>query len=246
VVAGSIVYLLGYLVWVLNAFQNRLGFLPALDAQYFIAGAIPALLLYLMYRASIVSTQSVERFREWLYADSNPKASKILLKRWLLISYYLVFSLIPLMILLHINERLLLVVGMIWITLELIVHNSLMYHSKAFKSGRFSRRFTIGICIVVFGIITFMFYYFFLYRSLPQELGGVRPRCAYLDVAKEEISNETFALLAPTVVTQSTQPVVQSNELEVLYSGSGVLVVRSQGRVIELPRSAIHAINSCN
>jgi hypothetical protein len=43
----SVLYVLGYLSWSAYAYDNHFGLLPALDAQYFAAGVLPALVCVL-------------------------------------------------------------------------------------------------------------------------------------------------------------------------------------------------------
>src|SRR5262249_33827570 len=64
--AVTVVYVLGYFVWSLNAYRNGLGILPALDLQYFVAGVFPTLVLatlvtfYSMLRNSVISKREVK------------------------------------------------------------------------------------------------------------------------------------------------------------------------------------------
>src|SRR5215208_1534447 len=49
VVGVATVYIAGYLVWSINAWQNNLGIPPALDLQYFVAGSVPVLIVGLAF-----------------------------------------------------------------------------------------------------------------------------------------------------------------------------------------------------
>lgn len=46
-ISGAIIYGVGYLFWSVHALQHNLGFLPALDLQYLIAGILPSFILIL-------------------------------------------------------------------------------------------------------------------------------------------------------------------------------------------------------
>lgn len=48
-VIASVLYILGYIIWSVSAFQSDLGLLPAIESQYFIAGIVPTLILWLVY-----------------------------------------------------------------------------------------------------------------------------------------------------------------------------------------------------
>lgn len=54
ILAGSMVYALGYLFWCFSAWKYRLGWLPALRFNYFVAGSICTLALLLVYGATKV------------------------------------------------------------------------------------------------------------------------------------------------------------------------------------------------
>jgi hypothetical protein len=85
-----------------------------------------------------------------------------------------------------------------------------------------------------------------LYPKIPQEFGGARPQPACLDVIKAQISNETIEGILPIDANNSNEPVVRSLRVEVLFSGSDVVIVRSQGRVYKITKNAIQAIATCN
>jgi hypothetical protein len=101
-----------------------------------------------------------------------------------------------------------------------------------------------GTLLVVFVGLTF--YVQKVYPTFPQEFGGVRPRCASLDVVKAQVSHETLQDIVSTEAIKSTQPVVRSLKVEILYSGSSVVLVRSQGRVYEIAKNVIQTINACD
>ena len=44
-VGAGTVYILGYVTWSISAYSQGLGLLPALEAQYFMAGVVPAVIL---------------------------------------------------------------------------------------------------------------------------------------------------------------------------------------------------------
>ena len=48
-VIATMLYITGYVVWAFNAWRNKLGLLPALDPQYFVAGFVPLTIISLAY-----------------------------------------------------------------------------------------------------------------------------------------------------------------------------------------------------
>ena len=64
------------------------------------------------------------------------------------------------------------------------------------------------------------------YPYLPQELGGVRARCAFMDTERLKLSDEVqMAVLSPDVRTITGPPVVTTRQLDILYSGSDFWLV---------------------
>jgi len=59
---AGFVYLLGYTSWANYALTTRIGLVPVLDAQYFAAGIVPALILLLF----ILSVRMLRAFQRWL------------------------------------------------------------------------------------------------------------------------------------------------------------------------------------
>jgi hypothetical protein len=62
-VTATILYIVGYLVWSYNAWRNKLGLLPTLDPQYFVAGLIPVLVLSAGY---LIASRLKRFFVSWL------------------------------------------------------------------------------------------------------------------------------------------------------------------------------------
>lgn len=103
----------------------------------------------------------------------------------------------------------------------------------------------IGIVLLVIGAVALTFATD-LHQKIPQEFGGARPRSACLDVIKAQISGETIAGILPVDASKSSEPVVRSLRVEVLFSGSDVMVVRSEKKVYRLTKSTIETVTTCN
>jgi len=70
--------------------------------------------------------------------------------------------------------------------------------------------------------------YLGLYPRLPQELGGPQPRCAYVDLVREDTAPFTLSALASAdAATISGGKVIRSNRLDVYFSSSDYLLVRA-------------------
>ena len=70
---------------------------------------------------------------------------------------------------------------------------------------------------------------------LPQQLGGMQPRCAVLDIDKRELSEKTInTLTGETANTSSQQPVIRTAPLALLFVGSSYVLVRRYDINIEI------------
>ena len=95
-------------------------------------------------------------------------------------------------------------------------------------------------------ILAFIIFVWELYPKIPQEFGGARPRHACLDVAREQISNETVEGIMPVDAGKSNTPIVRSPRVEILFSGSDVMLVKARGRVYTITKSTIRAVTTCD
>ena len=75
--------------------------------------------------------------------------------------------------------------------------------------------------------------------SLPQELGGIRTNCAYLDIATRELSEQTKNLLG---VDEQSAKVITTEELEIVFHTSDQVWIRVSGGSLQINQGAIRAI----
>jgi hypothetical protein len=114
------------------------------------------------------------------------------------------------------------------------------------------RAFYFLLFVVGFVFVSLIFYQERIYTQLPQELGGLKPRCAYLDMRVEGLSEETHQVIAAPVRTGADAAVVRSLQLDVLFASNSLLMVRpnpappgAEGVVYEISRSNVQAITWC-
>lgn len=109
--------------------------------------------------------------------------------------------------------------------------------------------YLIPIIAIIVGVT---FYINTLYPSIPQELGGARPRCVQLDLVKSGFSETTLRVLLPPREITANSKVVRSRELGLLFSGSNYLIVsvlnaeHRLGQKFDISRSAVNAIIWCD
>jgi len=244
-VGGAILYGLGYPVRLLNASRYHLGDVPALDFQYVMSGIVPALILGLAWAAAT-------SFFRW-----RAKLASVRILRWLI-----PVSLIGVFILLLSLPR---IAGQskwpYWVVGFL--YASLFYLFLTAKSDLdwFDR--TYKYVVLAYFCLVCLIGYLTIYPHLPRQLGGPQPRCAYVDLVRDEVAPPTLAELTRPVDMDKvavTEKVVRSTKLEVYFANSDYLLVRAAivpggqkeadplsnpNRLYELRKETIRAIQWC-
>jgi hypothetical protein len=276
-VVGGALYILGYIVWSINAYIQKLGLLPAFESQYFIAGIVPFLIIVVLYFLIRHNWTSKLRLLGWLKIGGTFGWWENFLK--LLPSIFFVVSIFLSQTGLtkYLAGRTSLVLKILVLIAGLLVLLAIF----SIDFGRDLEKLRTGsagtnwkdkilltvrsIIIVVAGAAVIIFYVLLVYSRLPQSLGGVRPRCAYLDVQSKGVSNNTLkailptsvstAMNIPTVAVPNSTPVgtagaeseiIRSDKLEVLFFGSDYVIVRVHQDVYEIKKDVIHALRSCD
>lgn len=263
-VTAVIVYILGYLVWSLNAWVNNLGLLPALDFQYFVAGIFPALLIWLVYIGVGNGRRLSKNFTKWFDPDAKGKVRY--LRRFMRLINHLFWWTLGVKIILQQIEE----IGIANVdifsgiqvdisirTILFIAVFVLVMLPFYFVTGltKFSHLESLLYCYVVLigaFVVGLGFYTFAIYPQLPQALGGLRPRCVYLDVKKGEMSNGTLKDIFPVDAIKSSSEVVRSVKVDIFFSGGEFIRVRphveNQGvtpRVYKIRKDIVQTVVSC-
>jgi len=270
-VTAAVFYFLGYIVWAINAYRNNLGLLPGLDFQYFIAGA-PAVLIILALYLLIAACRLLRgKVRRWI--GSSPTGGRLYLCRAMFLLALLAGFLIIVpptgwfkAVFPHFTHGTWLAIGA---ALMIMVSYPFVTQLATIKDEPASKRKTLrlllveifsslvglflGLLAIVYAAMFFialaaiaLIYCVELYPKIPQEFGGARPSYAYLDVVKSQMSNETIAGVLPIDANKSQEAVVRSVRLEVLFSGSDIMLVRSQGKVYKLSKGIIQTVTVCD
>lgn len=244
-IGGGVLYILGYIVWSLNALRNNMGLLPALDSQYFLAGIVPAIILWLL----IVGIRSVKRFIEKLpeWFSTNKKEWKVTLHR-VFICFFITSFMVFLASLTDWYGK---TFPFTWryvipISLTITMITSYFVAAKWFTSRfvRFVGIINFTYYLVLFCYVGLSFYVSVVYPKLPQELGGVHPRRGYLDILRAQVSNETLRDLVSDETFKSNKQVVRSIEVEVLFSGSNFILLRPNSVGEEKPKVKVYEIKN--
>lgn len=239
IVIGGALYGAGYATWALYAFTINAGPVSALQVQYFAAGA-PAVFLLVTGSAALVLSRRFlsERWPGYLarLATRSRLAIQLLIlsvSGVLLVASHLITRYAQ-------HTPTYAVLTATFMILGIAVAALLPQPSHA-VGGTTSLLGIAAALLVLTGTLLFIR---FVYPTVPQELGGGRPRLAALDVRSADFSAETLMLLDVT----NSKPVARTGRVAVInMSADTVLVVMGTGRVRDLPhleinRSSIVAI----
>ena len=272
-VLGGTLYILGYVVWSINAFINKLGLLPAFESQYFIAGIVPFVIIFFGSVLVRLAWKNNLHLPSWL---NIWKANlwKTLLQALIVLIAQIYFSksgigMIRGYLTTYRNVIGAIVAGIVGVFVVLALFSfdpatdgpKLDTGAGGTRKKRFRAlsRFAI-LLLVIIGLGSGVLYFWvgLVYSKLPQSLGGVRPRCAYLDIQRDGLSEGTLrAILPATSPTLSPTPsppaapptgpnIVQSEKVDVLFPGSDYMLIRVGSGVYEIKRDVIHAVRSCD
>lgn len=107
-----------------------------------------------------------------------------------------------------------------------------------------------GIIFIIAFLMFMLLFSFFqseLYPNLPQEFGGIKPRCAYIDVEKNKLSSRTQDAILPNVESDPQDEIVATERLQIFFIGSQFLLAspENNSEIIEIERSVVQAISWC-
>ena len=107
----------------------------------------------------------------------------------------------------------------------------------------------LSIYLLLLVIYVGIFLIFVAYPALPQELGGIRPQCAQLELAAGEVSTETIEAFAPEVDPGALPEIVRTPNVDVMYSRGDLLLVRpgrgSSGPVYQMSNAVLRTVVGC-
>lgn len=114
----------------------------------------------------------------------------------------------------------------------------------------YRREVVFATAAIAVGLL--IYYVEVIYPAIPQELGGASPRCALLDLQKDQYSIETLVALVGSDDIIAPTGVVRSRQLDVLYSSSTFLLVSvcpdgtcEKATTFELSKRGLAAIEWC-
>ena len=226
----SFVYLSGFVSWALFAWVQRLGLIPAFDAQYFLAGIIPTSIIVVIYLISI----GLRTLLQKLHSREATLEATLLGRTIELTGSIVLLSAIFIFIALQSFGRIL-ACGMLLGT-ALMVAAQYCYGKKGDAVMQGAAYIFSLLLLLLSGLGGMHTYFFHLFPRLSQEFGGPSPRCAQLDISTELLSPASRNLLFPA----------DSRKLLLAKStgtfDSGVHRTREIGIVLDLSRFIIAAV----
>ncbi|MBI4220288.1 MAG: hypothetical protein HY682_09115, partial [Chloroflexi bacterium] len=111
-------------------------------------------------------------------------------------------------------------------------------------------RCALSVPLLAGALAAIYLYAVVIYPQVPQELGGPRPRCAYVDIAADQVAPETLAAVADSGTPAGTQ-FVRSIRLDVYFAIGDVFAVRpratanGQAPIVQLDRGSIKTVTWC-
>ncbi|MDP6872089.1 MAG: hypothetical protein QF521_01065 [Alphaproteobacteria bacterium] len=256
VLAGTI-YILGYATWSLSAYFLDLGLLPALEAQYFLAGILPAVILgaALLLLVNLSSVDAI--LRKVFGPNSEVLWGTFHYLAWATLVAFVIAALLDMFDV----PDLLHGFGMVpeaaeeWVQIALGVLGFAVffvapYLNPDYASKKLSfwrgiwqhwRLTYIGVFIGVFGLAAYGTYF----TKLPQEFGGIAKRCAFIDLQADQLSPDSLKTLADTKGPMGEQ-VVRSQKVHLIFKADSLLVIETaEGQRVELSPDIVRAITWC-
>jgi hypothetical protein len=257
-VTGALLYALGLAVWSYHAWRNHVGLLPALDMQYFIAGAVPLALVLTAYYVISHGQRAIQV----VHAALGPDATgwRLLLRR--ILSPLMSIGALLLIALPTLVERglvrdevaapFLLASACVFVVIFIFtpwhphsrLKNSPRYR-PLYRMGRLMNPFMMYYLLVVLSVAAVLLFLNVVYPEIPQEFGGVRPRTAVLSIKKDDLPAAVVDKLIDGKPSQA--PIVRTRPVQVLFSDEDRLIFRlpngdARPKTFEMARSALSFI----
>jgi hypothetical protein len=237
----ALLYVLGLVVWSLNAARRDLGLGAAPDLQYLVAGLVPALVLALALAVLVawlrLPAWSRDRLHSWRPEIAAALASLGAVLFAAGIFGAAIFGWTGLL------DRFPLLAVVVYATFGVGV---VLLGLAREESWLFRLLWYVyaPIAIAFLVALAFAFYAEGIYPRLPQSLGGGRPRCAQLDLDAGSLSRETLAELAPGAATGGIR---RTPRLDIVFAQGDTLFVRrpEDDHVVELRGGSIRAVAGC-
>src|SRR6185369_11438584 len=178
--ASTILYALGYLCWMLYAWDNHLGMLPAIKEQYFIAGFIPAailiVVLFILQGLTWVR-KKLSEYRPGKFMQKIIRGSQYAMM--ILIFVFAIGKSLP--------ES---------VKTILLICIAVSFVLSTFFSGGHGWLITlVKVYVIIFGIAVFALALSYVFPFVPSAFGGPKQTLVQFDILKTQLSPQTYLLI---------------------------------------------------
>jgi hypothetical protein len=243
--AAGALYLLGYLSWAWYGVANGIGFIPVLDAQYFAAGVVPAVLICLF----LVGVRILRAINGWLKYPPTRLQTRVAKFLTVCAVVGIVFF-GALSFVLRSKPR--------WLTWIMILAAVFIYVAALFERSRGAKFLQVVMIVALrvylfLGLLLWGIYVERLMPVVPTEWGGARARCVQLDVDSAQISPETRRRFFGEIGALSGQGVLRSVSVNLIFDGNDYFfLLEHAGRpsaksnpVFRLRKDAVKGVFPC-
>lgn len=254
----SATYVVGFISWSLYAWRLGVGAVPALDAQYFVAGTPIAVVIVLTTGLVLATARLIAR--AWHHEDGRFRstikyaviAAALIVFFGTIIAYGFIkfrawradLNARRISDLSDFSPRFIITEAVLGLIIWHIMNNFdeiIELFSEWMALWRLL--FVVSIVAISAGVI--YVFVVFVYPSFPDALGGGRPRRAQVDLKIESVSAETLAVLVARPSVQGAK-VARTREVWVLQMRDHLLLFAHEPTIasprFELPRSAAETI----
>lgn len=244
-VLASAVYLLGYLSWTFYAVTYRIGLIPALDAQYFTAGIVPAV-VFISFYAAVRLLVFLSRWSGRPRTRRQVRLGRVLAG---LANVALLLGMIRIT-----RARQLEWLEPLGFAVIVIVYVSTRFFIESRKGAllQFLAVFPLWGFAILGSLWLKQAYFVRWFPTLPHELGGPSPRCVQLDVVMDQVSPITLGMLSPGGARPMTADVVRTQEVYLLFDGSEFVLIKKgpeavyfNDPVYRIRKSAVEGMFPC-
>lgn len=244
---AGVLYLFGYIPWAIYALTNKIGLVPVLDAQYFTAGIVPAL-IFLLFALSVRMLRAFQKWLKGAASKKNETVAKILVGVGFAIM--LVFGALKLFFRKGSLEW---ISWMPYFFIALLLLAAFFGRAKGDRVMQLLGLFLIWSYTILGALWLILGYNLELFPRLPAELGGPRPRCAHLDLDRSQLSAETLRQLAGNSAASADQPVFRSAPVYLIFDGSDYVLLAARpdslsptNPVYRVRKDAVRGIFPCD
>jgi hypothetical protein len=243
-VSAGCFYVLGYFIWAIHAWENNMGLLPALELHYLIAGIIPALVILLTLTIIIFIVSLRRHLGEYLHPNVRGWKSNL---RKIIFSFFAIEFLLWIIVPDKYSIFRAYLAGAFGLTIfflppiaesyieksqsKLSTDKNLFFIRNIIRDFPSSLKPLLRFFALLYGLFFSLFvalmafhgiryYVNEIYPKLPQEFGGVKPRCAQLDISVSKLSKETNSAIMNDINQTDSKGVHRSMKVKVYFSGS--------------------------